>query len=182
MRNQETWNSLVKQKALQIFSPRIQQDIETLPPSLELLYPLKSMYIYGKVGCGKTIYAAQLILNLIKQDYLQGINRSVLFTTEPDMFMQIKKGFANEANEIIIDTYSQVDTLVIDDIGSKNPTDWVLEILYLIINARYEHLKTTIFTSNFDLKELANRYGDDRICSRIERMGDCIFLKRDSNS
>jgi hypothetical protein len=40
----------------------------------------------------------------------------------------------------------------------------------IIINNRYENLKTTIFTSNSDLNALAHQLGDDRIPSRIVEM------------
>ena len=37
-----------------------------------------------------------------------------------------------------LDRLTAVDLLHIDDLGAENRTDWVLEQLYSIVNARYE--------------------------------------------
>ena len=56
----------------------------------------------------------------------------------------------------------------------KKPTDWVCEIIFRLINNRYEKMLTTIITSNFDLNQISDRL-NDRIASRIAEM--CIVKK-----
>ena len=63
----------------------------------------------------------------------------------------------------IINKYSLVDWLVLDDLGIEKTSDWSFQTLYLIINQRYEKLKPVIFTSNLSLEELAGQLGDDRL-------------------
>jgi DNA replication protein DnaC len=69
-----------------------------------------------------------------------------------------------------------VDLLILDDLGVDKPSDWVLNVLYNIINYRYENLKKTIITSNFSLDEIAEAFNDNRITRRIERM--CIIEEK----
>lgn len=64
----------------------------------------------------------------------------------------------------------------IDDIGSEKVTEWVEEIVYLLINVRYEQTAPMIFSSNLSLSELAEKIGD-RSASRIKEM--CHIIKLD---
>jgi len=72
--------------------------------------------------------------------------------------------------------------LVLDDLGTCKLSEWMFEILYSLINYRYEYLKTTIITSNYSIEQLAELWNDDRITSRIVRSGEVFekehYLKR----
>jgi DNA replication protein DnaC len=43
----------------------------------------------------------------------------------------------------------EAEVLVLDELGSTVPTDWVRDTLYQIINTRYNDKKVTIFTTNY---------------------------------
>ena len=43
----------------------------------------------------------------------------------------------------------QAEVLVLDELGSTIPTDWVRDTMYQIINKRYNDKKLTIFTTNY---------------------------------
>jgi DNA replication protein DnaC len=43
----------------------------------------------------------------------------------------------------------QAEVLVMDELGSTIPTDWVRDTIYQIINTRYNDKKLTIFTTNY---------------------------------
>jgi DNA replication protein DnaC len=75
----------------------------------------------------------------------------------------------------LVEKYSSIPWLCFDDLGVEKTSEWALQTLYLIINQRYENIRTTIITSNFDLDELADKLGDDRITSRIRGM--CKIIK-----
>ena len=66
------------------------------------------------------------------------------------------------------------DVLILDDLGVENPTAWVAERMYVIINARYNGQKPVIVTSNFTLDGLISRFADEitgtRIVSRLKQM------------
>lgn len=57
--------------------------------------------------------------------------------------------------------------LIIDDVGSSTKiTEWREEILFAIIDERYNSMKPTIVTSNFTQKEFLEKY-HPRIHSRL---------------
>jgi DNA replication protein DnaC len=72
-----------------------------------------------------------------------------------------------------LDRLAAADLLHIDDLGAEHRTDWVLEQLYTIINARYEDERSTLVTSNLGRDELAAQLGE-RIVSRLEGMCEIL--------
>lgn len=107
----------------------------------------KGLYLHGNFGCGKT-YILSAMLNEFKKKR---------YTTElvyfPTLLRDLKQNF-DELNNII-DYLASVDFLVIDDIGAEKVTEWSRdEILGTILQTRMNNLKTTFFTSNFNLEEL----------------------------
>jgi DNA replication protein DnaC len=69
----------------------------------------------------------------------------------------------------LLDQLGRVDLLHLDDVGAENTSDWVLEQLYSIVNARYEEEKSLIVTTNLYLEPLAEQIGE-RTVSRISEM------------
>ena len=69
----------------------------------------------------------------------------------------------------LLDRLAAVDLLHIDDLGAENQTEWVLEQLYSIVNARYEAERAIVTTSNLMPDELSDRLGA-RTVSRLEEI------------
>lgn len=142
---------------------------------------LGSLYFYGPPGTGKTFQAVTSLLGYLRRYACDqkhfSKRKKVKFVTVPELLNNIRCSFGKPivetdnktftADELILRAYKNVDVLVLDDLGVENTTDWVFTTLYLIINYRYEHNKTTIFTSNFSLEELAEKLKDSRLTSRI---------------
>jgi DNA replication protein DnaC len=125
--------------------------------------------------------AAFMLLQEEKRMYLEVIPGHCKFISTLDIFSEIKSTFDNKEGKTeqeIIKFYREVPLLVLDDFGTRKPTDWVYDVLYLIINYRYEWMLPTIFTSNLNLNEISKVYGDDRLTSRIERMGKVLKLQK----
>jgi len=170
MRDIDTWNLQAKLRVAQnMFPPRILRDLENIPPFNELW--LENLYIWGDVGTGKTLEAASILLEAAKHRYLKAESGKLLFTSVPELILEIQDTFHRvEYTQLdVLNKYSEARFLVLDDLGSEKPTEFVMTTLYLIINRRYEALHPTVITSNFDLDTMADRLGDDRITSRIER-------------
>lgn len=74
------------------------------------------------------------------------------------------------------------DLLVLDDLGTEKITHWTREILFDILDRRFEGKRPTVITSNLALADLEKRltsepgdpYGE-RIASRIA--GSCVVLE-----
>jgi DNA replication protein DnaC len=64
--------------------------------------------------------------------------------------------------------------LVIDDLGQqKSAENWLDDILFRIIDARYQNKRVTIITSNIELQKLRL---DDRVSDRLNKMCQTIPL------
>ena len=71
----------------------------------------------------------------------------------------------------MLDRLAAVDLLHVDDVGAENTSDWVLEQLYAIVNARYEDERSMIITTNLERDALVEQIGE-RTVSRLEEMCD----------
>jgi DNA replication protein DnaC len=161
------------------FTPIIQKTLSKVNWPKDLIdKEIKSSYLFGKIGTGKTVKAAFMMLQEIKNNYVNRNNGQIcIFISVPELLFQFKNSYNHQSKETeieILDKYSKADLLVLDDFGTEKTTDWSFQMLYILINRRYENIKKTIFTSNLSLEQLAEKLGDDRISSRIQSMCDII--------
>jgi len=49
----------------------------------------------------------------------------------------------------ILEPIRTVEILVLDDLGASKPSDWVRDIVGIVLNARYNENRTTIITTNY---------------------------------
>lgn len=179
MRSETNWQRVwpsIMQKAL---TPRLCKDLSAIPDNTKL-EPNQSYYIFGLVGSGKTVLAAQLLHKWTRARYMQDEDVSCVFITLPELLLKLRDTFnpANKGTEWdVITQYCQTPFLVLDDFGAEKTSEYVLQALYLIINHRYEYNLPTVITSNLELDELATKLQDDRIPSRIGRMCKVIHKK-----
>lgn len=185
MRTEEKWNNQFRKKCLAKFTPRIARDLEMIDvPSDLQTGECQSTFIYGDIESGKTIRASFMMLQEMKYLYLQGDisgkAESIIFVSFPDLFAEIRETFDNpkKHESEVMEKYLNAYLLVLDDFLTIRPTEWVMEILYRLINHRYEYMKKTIITSNLSLEELEIKLNDQRITSRINRMCVLEFKKR----
>lgn len=130
----------------------------------------RGIYLFGEVGSGKT-YAAYAMRTKFEE---MGI--TVMFRSAPQMFDDIKDDFNHRDSYNMDRILKNRGVLIIDDLGAEKATEWVSEVLYRIVNKRYEQVLPTVFTSNLAIGELSERVGD-RIASRIAEMCDIIKLE-----
>lgn len=110
------------------------------------------LYLQGGVGTGKTYNAAAIAANVSSKGF------SVLFTSAIEIFSAIRETFAtNDSSSQVLERYAQCKLLVLDDLGKEPNSRWSVMTLFTLINARYEQMYPTIFTSQYDLKALRNR-------------------------
>lgn len=129
----------------------------------------KSWYLYGKPGTGKTYFTWAYRIeryNRLKTEEKEKPNMvfDKLSVINWAMFCSELRYSPFDQREAKIKSLIDVDRLIIDDIGSEVKTDFSDDILFQILNYRYEWEKFTGFTSNHDTPEL--KY-DGRIISRI---------------
>ncbi len=136
------------------------------------------LFYHGEAGVGKSVTAACILLHDMEASFAdkehRNHKRTHKFITCGDILEDIKTGFNN--NENIQDKYRQVDFLVIDDLGAEKMSDWVFATLYAIIDYRFGWYKTTVYTSNYSIKQISGKLGDERIPRRIVEASKVIEL------
>jgi DNA replication protein DnaC len=131
------------------------------------------LFLFGKTGTGKTLYASSLLLEVIRKHKLE--DHSTItgqYTGGSEFFQEIRETMNNPeiSSSDVLQKYEEADILILDEIGTEKLSDWVFQMLYLLINYRYEYLKPTIIVNNFGLKQLRQQLQDERIPSRIAGM------------
>lgn len=120
------------------------------------VFGLESILLWGVPGNGKSHLAAAV------HNHLRKKGKVVVFVSMPDLLKKIKNTFNkgnNESEEQILKALNICDLLIIDDIGAEKTSDWVQEIVFLIIDNRYRRNKPIMATSNLEPKELAGQLG-----------------------
>lgn len=112
------------------------------------------LIITGISGVGKTHLAASISNELIQKDILVLMGR---LTSLLDMIKETFKDNSKSENELI-DLFSNLDMIVIDDLGTEKISQWALDKLYTIIENRNENKLPIIITTRFDKQSLLNRF------------------------
>ena len=139
----------------------------------ELSKDNNGLIFHGNVGTGKT-YLAACIANKIIEDY----QIRVKMRNIPQIINDIEKGGFDIDKNDYYRKLSSVSLLILDDFGIERNTEYVNEMVYQIINTRYESKKPTIISTNIPLGVIMNGSNDidkERIYSRLREM--CIPVK-----
>lgn len=135
----------------------------------------KGLILTGNVGTGKTHLVAAIANYLIFEKYI-----SVKFGNVTTLLGEIKNTYSDEDSQVsegdLIYSLSKVRLLIIDDLGKEKCTDWSNNIIYTIINNRYEDYKPIIVTTNLSIRELENNIGSASVSRLIEM---CEGIKMD---
>ena len=121
----------------------------------------RGLWLTGGFGTGKTALA--MIVSRAAID----AGRSVAIYSCPRLLGMLRDSIDNGVGGVVelLDQLTAVDLLHIDDLGAEHRTEWVLEQLYSIVNARYQDERSTLITSNLDDDKLSEQLGE-RIVSR----------------
>jgi DNA replication protein DnaC len=131
----------------------------------------RGLWLMGPVGTGKTTLAM-----LVSQAALTA-GRSVAIYSLPRLLNEIRDTHRAERSHVdLLDRLTAVDLLHIDDVGAERTTDWVLEELYSIVNARYEDERSMVITTNILDREALCDQITERTVSRLTEMCDELPL------
>lgn len=97
------------------------------------------------------------------------------FVVVPSLLDGLRAGIEYHDREDPLPGLAEVDLLVLDDLGREKSTDWVLERLYVLVNARYNDCLPTIVTTNYTPDALADR-GYEAIVSRLIAGAELVRL------
>lgn len=106
----------------------------------------KGLLLMGPSGVGKTHLAVAALKELIRRGH-QG-----LFCDYRELLKEIQASYnpASQSTEMaILEPVRTAEILVLDDLGATKPSDWVRDIVGIVLNARYNEKRTTIITTNY---------------------------------
>jgi DNA replication protein DnaC len=131
----------------------------------------RGLWILGDVGTGKTTLAM-----LVSKAALAA-GRSVAIYSLPRLLNLLREAIDSPGGLLeLLDRLTMVDLLHLDDLGAEHRTDWVLEQLYSIVNARYEAERAILATSNLMPDKLSELLGTRTVSRLAEICGDVIPL------
>jgi DNA replication protein DnaC len=134
----------------------------------------RGLWFMGPVGTGKTTLAMLVSKAALKT------GRSVAIYSLPRLLNEIRDTHRAERSHVgLLDRLTAVDLLHIDDVGAERSTDWVLEELYSIVNARYEEQRSMVITTNILDRDALCDQITERTVSRLTEMCDELPLLGD---
>jgi len=125
----------------------------------------RGLMLIGGVGTGKTHVACAIArLACAQSDWLDLVH----FVNVPELLAIVRRSYGktSDVEELVTGRLEITDLVVLDDIAAEKSTDWAADLLYRIVNQRYENMLATIVTANVDLESLRLRIGE-RIVSRL---------------
>lgn len=145
----------------------------------------RGLLFVGRPGLGKTHLAIACVRLGAHARGFRG-----LFYDTRHLLRRIRQTYdpvtkTTESERDVVNPVMQADLLVLDDIGAERPTEWVEEMLHLIVNTRYNERRPTIFTTNYPTETspeqkhaetLLERVGF-RMYSRLQEMCDLVQLE-----
>lgn len=106
----------------------------------------RGLLLLGRSGAGKTHLAVAALRELIRRGH------GGLFCDYRELLKEIQASYnpASESTEMrILEPIRNAEILVMDDLGASKPSAWVLDIIGLVLNARYNEQRATILTTNY---------------------------------
>ncbi len=137
----------------------------------------EGLLLCGRQGTGKTHLAVAIC-----REIATGGDEDVFITTASRIIRAFRRSWNGEGEMSEFDTlkfYSEKDLLVIDEIGVQYGTESERNILFEVLNNRYEDLLPTILISNLPVTELAKFLGD-RALDRLFQGGTVLAFDWES--
>lgn len=121
----------------------------------------RNLYFYGTVGTGKSFLSCCIAKELMDRGY------QVIYYSANQLFDKFASyRFRQDMIRDWEDTIFHCDLLILDDLATETPGDYVKSKLFSLLNDRYVAQLPTIISSNVTLNELDEHYSE-RIFSRI---------------
>ncbi len=122
-----------------------------------------NLLFVGGTGLGKTFLSACIANAVAYKGF------SVAYESAPRLFSKLEKNRFNpdEQSREDAENYMQTDLLIIDDLGTEMPGNFVTAALYDLVNERLLAGKSMLISTNLNADEIAKRYSP-QIASRLQ--------------
>ena len=128
----------------------------------------RSAIFIGNVGTGKTHLAIGIGLQVMHTH-----GATVLFSTVARVVRRIKDTWSKRTDETEGEAIAAMvfpDLLILDEVGVQFGSDFEKNLLFDVLNERYERRKPTLFLSNLKLEEVSAFLGE-RVMDRLREDG-----------
>jgi DNA replication protein DnaC len=133
-----------------------------------------SLLIAGPTGTGKTYQAYGAIRALLAQR----VRLRWQAITSADLHAAMRprpSGAIGHDPERVLAEHIRCPLLLLDDLGAAKPSEFTEELTYRLLNARYNDMTPTVFTTNLPIADLRSVLGD-RIVSRLAEVTSRVVL------
>ena len=122
-----------------------------------------NLLFIGGTGLGKTFLSACIARAVADKGY------SVVYETSSHLFAKLEQARfnGNEENRREAEKFAACDLLIMDDLGTEMPGQFVTAALYSLVNDRLMAGKPMVISTNLNVEELRRRYSP-QIASRLE--------------
>lgn len=117
----------------------------------------------GATGLGKTLLSACIACAAAEKGY------SVAYESAPHLFAKLENARfrPDEESAQAVKKLNDCDLLIIDDLGTELPGNFVTAALYSLVNDRLLAGKSMVISTNLSISEIRERYSP-QIASRLE--------------
>ena len=122
-----------------------------------------NLLFIGGTGLGKTFLSACIARTVADKGF------SVVYETASHLFSKLEQARFNgtEENRREAEKFTACDLLIVDDLGTEMPGQFVTAALYTLVNDRILSGKPMVISTNLNIDEIRRRY-TPQIASRLE--------------
>ena len=122
-----------------------------------------NLLFIGGTGLGKTFLSACIARTVTDRGF------SVMYETASHLFSKLEKArfSGDEDARKDAEKYMECDLLILDDLGTEMPGQFVNAALYTLLNDRLLEGKPMLISTNLNVEEMARRY-TPQIASRLQ--------------
>ena len=134
-----------------------------------------NLLFIGGTGLGKTFLSACIARAVADKGY------SVIYETASHLFNKLEQAKFNpsEENRHEAEKFNACDLLIVDDLGTEMPGQFVTAALYTLLNDRILAGKPMVISTNLNVEEMSRRYSP-QIASRLHgSFSQLIFVGED---
>jgi len=129
----------------------------------------RSALFVGSTGTGKTMLAVAIA------NHIRSRGRTVRYSTVQDLAQSVKNSWAVQgAKSANLSDYTDCDLLILDEIGVQHGSEFERNLIFGILNDRYNNQRPYILISNLT-QDLAAEYLGERVIGRMREDGGTVI-------
>lgn len=133
----------------------------------------RCLALLGTVGTGKTHLASGVIQSVI------GLGATARYTSALGIIRDVKATFGASAasgEAAVYAALAEPNLLVVDEVGVQAGTEFERQVMFEVINARYEQKKPTVVISNLGVADLRKCLGDRAVDRLTDAQGVVVLF------